>query len=367
MNSLEIITDLRHQLAQRIAERGSVPPIAPIAASPWVAMSLLQKSVRRGREDLALRAGATLFLNDPNKLWRRVGGIAFEDIGLADIDTLRVVVAALGGKRVRAQISTEWAVASFVISQMARAHKCRTADDLLMASEAHPAYAHARQELAQLPTRALLEIATGPAQIIERALALWFAIGTDRRPSKHLPPRRGEPQAAFDYLCEAGFPHSIVEIAREGFKKTGEALAPLVALLSRETRDDTTIASDELPPEKLIGEVPSWCLDIFTREGRAAFVRFLHTDCQSARWIRAHVAPARRVEFLGGIVFRVDGGLLKDRMRWPLGDELQRQYEIESAGPECNDATEIIALVRYDIELLNAVRAELFGSARHAD
>ena len=103
MNSLEIITDLRHQLAQRIAERGSVPPIAPIAASPWVAMSLLQKSVRRGREDLALRAGATLFLNDPNKLWRRVGGIAFEDIGLADIDTLGVVVAALGGKRVRAQ------------------------------------------------------------------------------------------------------------------------------------------------------------------------------------------------------------------------------------------------------------------------
>ena len=66
-------------------------------------------------------------------------------------------------------------------------------------------------------------------------------------------------------------------------------------------------------------------------------------------------------------MFRVDGGLLKDRMRWPLGDELQRQYEIESAGPECNDATEIIALVRYDIELLKAVRAELFGSARHAD
>jgi hypothetical protein len=325
----------------------------------------LQKSVRRGREELALRAGATLFLNAPDRLWRRIGGIAFEDVGLADIDTVALVTAALGGKRVRAQISTEWAVASFAISQMARARKSRTADDLLMACEAHPVYAHARQELAQRTTRALLEIATGPAPIIERALALWFAIGTDRRPSKHLPPRRGEPQAAFDYLCEAGFPHSVVEIAREGFKKTGEVLAPLVALLAGETLGDTTIASDEIPPDVMIREIPTFCLDYFSRDGRAAFARFLQTDCGSARWMRAHVAPARRVEFLGGIVFRCEGGLLKDRMRWPLGDELRRQYEIESAGPECNDAGEIMELLRNDIELLNAVRAELFGSARH--
>ena len=102
MNSLEILADLRHQLAQRIAERGSVPPIEPIGASPWVGMSLLQKSVRRGSGELALRAGATLFLSAPDRLWRRIGGIAFEDIGLADIDTVGLVAAALGGKRVRA-------------------------------------------------------------------------------------------------------------------------------------------------------------------------------------------------------------------------------------------------------------------------
>lgn len=366
MNSLEIITDLRHHLARRIAERDSVSPIAPINASPWVGMSLLQKAVRRGREDLALRAGATLFLSAPDRLWRRVGGIAFEDIGLADIDTLALVTAALGGKRVRAGLGGEWAVASFVISRMACAHKCRAADDLLMNAELNPAFVSARREFARLPTRTLLEIATGPAPIIERALALWFAIGTDRRPSKHLSSRRGEPQAAFDYLCEAGFPHSVVEIAREGFKKTGEVLAPLVALLAGETRDDTTIANDEFPPEIFIGEIPSWCLDYYSREGRAAFARFLQTNAEAARWMRAHVAPARRVEFLGGIVFRIEGGALKDRMRWPLSDELRRQYEVESAGPECGDATEIIALMRADIPVLNDLRAEVLGGQRHA-
>jgi hypothetical protein len=29
--------------------------------------------------------------------------------------------------------------------------------------------------------------------------------------------RRGEPRVVFDHLCEAGWPHSIVEVAREGF------------------------------------------------------------------------------------------------------------------------------------------------------
>ena len=40
-----------------------------------------------------------------------------------------------------------------------------------MASEVHPAFASARSEFARLPTRALLEIATGSAPITERALA----------------------------------------------------------------------------------------------------------------------------------------------------------------------------------------------------
>jgi hypothetical protein len=365
MNGPEVISHFRNQLACRIAERGSAPPIAPINASPWVAMSLLQKATRRGRDDLAQRAAATLFLNDPNKLWRRIGGIAFEDIGLAEIDTVALVTTALGGKRVRATLGGEWAVASFAISQMAQAHKCRTADDLLMNAELNPAFVSARREFAGLPMRALLNIASGSAPIIERALALWFAIGTDRRPSKHLPMRRGEPQAVFDFLCEAGFPHSVVEIAREGFRKTGEVLAPLVALLSRETRSDTTTASDEFPPEIFIGEIPAFSLDVYTREGRAAFARFLKTDAAAARWICAHVAPARRVEFLGGIVFRVEGGALKNRVRWPLGDELRRQYEIECVGPECNDAREIMGLLRDDLPILNEVRAELCGSARH--
>jgi len=92
-------------------------------------------------------------------------------------------------------------------------------------------------------------------------------------------------------------------------------LCPLVALLSCVERRATHVENDELPPEVMIGDVPSWALDIFSRDGRAAFSRFLDTDAPAARWVRCRVRPARRVAFLGHIVFRVEGGLVANRMR----------------------------------------------------
>jgi hypothetical protein len=187
-------------------------------------------------------------------------------------------------------------------------------------------------------------------------LALWYALGTDRRRST-LVSRRGEPRLVFDHLCEAGWPHSIVEVAREGFRRTREMLCPFVALLCREQRQATRIESDEFPAEVMIGDVPSWALDVYSREGRAAFARFLDTGAPAARWVRRNVRPARRVAFLGHIVFRVEGGLVARRMRWPLADDLCHQTDIGCSGPDCPNATEILDLLRNDIPLLNEARA----------
>jgi hypothetical protein len=199
-------------------------------ASPWMAMSAMQKAIRRGREDLALRAAATLLRDAPEKLWRRIGCIAFEDVGVACLDAVGLATVALAGKQVRAALGGDWAVASCIVSELCQAAKCRAADDLLMACELHPAYAEARAELPYLATGDLIAVATGQGSVKERALALWYALGTDRRRST-LVSRRGEPRLVFDYLCEIGWPHSIVEVAREGFRRTGEMLCPLVALL----------------------------------------------------------------------------------------------------------------------------------------
>jgi hypothetical protein len=150
----------REQLTQVVAEFD--PPIFnPIDVSPWIAMALLQKAIRRGHMQLALRAAATLLHQSPERLWRRIGCIAFEDVGVGDLDAVGLVTAGLAGKRFRSSNGGEWKVASFVVCRMAWAAKCRAADDLLLTSENHPDFAQARADLASRSTDDLIRT-SGP-------------------------------------------------------------------------------------------------------------------------------------------------------------------------------------------------------------
>jgi hypothetical protein len=63
------------------------------------------------------------------------------------------------------------------------------------------------------------------------------------------------------------------------------------------------------------------------------------------------------------MVFRAEGGLVDNRLRWPLGDWLRQEVDTSCSHPDCSDASEILALVRADIPRLNAIRAELLGGA----
>jgi replication-associated recombination protein RarA len=94
MNGLDILSAARQQLSGAISNF-QIPTYDPLKVSAWLAMALLQKAIRRGQEHLALRAAATLLHVSPERLWRRCGCIAFEDVGLGDLETVSVVTAAL--------------------------------------------------------------------------------------------------------------------------------------------------------------------------------------------------------------------------------------------------------------------------------
>ncbi len=365
MNGPIILNKVRQQLADEISDYREPDPV-PLPISPWLSMSALQKAIRRGEGELAQRAAATLLLGAPERLWRRCGAAAFEEIGVADLVTVSLVTAALAGKRYRATLGGEWKVASFIVDRMTSAPKCRAADDLLLTADLHPLYGRARINLATKTTRELIHIATGGAALPVRALAAWLAVGTHPRQSKHLSPRRGEPTAFFDGLCEAGLPHTAVEIAREGFRKIGEPLCPFVALLCPLARcEPSTLQDDEMPPAIMVGDVPSYAYDLYSREGRASLQMFLQGDSETARWVRDRVRPGQWVNFIGTIVFRIEGGLVRKRSTWPTGDELRRLVDVECNGPACRDATEILQLMRSDISAFNDARAQVIEGHKH--
>jgi len=334
MNKADVLSIARQQLSDANSNF-QTPTCDPLKVSPWIAMSLLQKAIRRRHEQFALRAAATLLHVSPERLWRRCGCITFEDVGVADLDTVAIVTAALAGKRNRASLGGEWRVASYIVSRMVHAPKCRAADDLLLAAEYHRDFEDTRLQFAFRSTDDLIRIATGTDPLPIRALAAWFAIGTDRRPSPRLSLRQGDPTATFNALREIIDP-AVVEIAKEGVRRTGEVLAPFVALLWPARRQQTaTIEDDEFPPEVMIGDAPGWAYDLYSREGRAALANVIEGRTDTARWVRDHIPPRQRVAFLGGIVFRVDGGLVRKRLRWKTGDELRRMVDVGCSGPHC--------------------------------
>ena len=68
MDKIHIIEHFRDQLAREVIGQGdSLPRFNPMNMSPWLAMSLMQKAIRRGRKELALQAAATLLTQAPDR------------------------------------------------------------------------------------------------------------------------------------------------------------------------------------------------------------------------------------------------------------------------------------------------------------
>jgi hypothetical protein len=170
----------------------------------------------------------------------------------------------------------------------------------------------------------------------------------------------------FDQLCEFGLPHTIVEIGRELFRRTGEPLGPFLSLLASQRQAETaTIADDDIPPATMIGQLPSWAYDRYSREGLACLQLFVHGNTETARRVRSHIPTTKRVDFIGDVLFRVEGQISKARLHWATADELRRLVDIQCAGHGCTDATEILGLMKADIPALNDVRVELLGGRNH--
>lgn len=367
MDKQDRLTRFRTALMAAVMDRPPLPPFQPFTTSPWIAMSLMQKAIRRGDSHIALSAAASLLEMAPQRLWRRIGCIAFEDIGVADLECVGLVTAALTRKAMRKQLGGEWTVASLVVEKMANANKNRSADDLLMTVEQLAHLASERSWFATMPEQRLREIILGCPDLHKRALALWYLMGTTRWTSNVLAERKGNCDMAFSTLAEHGVSPTVLAITEMGFRKTGEMLAPFMAILTLENDiRGKAIRNDTLPTIGLAGHIPSYALDTHTREGKQAFARFLNTNAETARWINENRPKEARLRLLGELVFRVEGGQLIRRSAGQAADDLRNQYEIGCLGMPPEEATTLLALMRKDIGQLNACRAQMMAAAKKA-
>lgn len=356
MTEIQNLEQAREDLVELLA-RHQVPTPEPIDVSPWIAMSLLQKAVRRSEERYALQSAATLLHQHPDRFWKRCAGIAFEDIGVANPALLAIVMAALDGKRFRASIGGEWAVASLVVSKLVHSAKCRAADDLLMLADRHPDFAQARKSFAVMPSSELFGIVDSGECLAERVIAAWYSAGAFWRTSTGLTPRRGSAATLFQHLAR-DCSSSAVELARRGYARGAGMLSLCFLLLLHERRHDgDRLLDDKFPPAQTIGNIPGWSLDLYSQEGRASLNSFCNSRCKTSEWLHSHVR-VNRLGTLGGLLFRVEGGLVSRRLIWDQAESLRRAMDFEAHGlaPAC--AEEGLSLLSSEIDLLNIVRQQ---------
>ncbi|HEY9080480.1 hypothetical protein [Magnetovibrio sp.] len=364
MNSSHILELNRSELAELIlVHRRDTPTFRPQSINPWMAMSLMQKAIRRGEVKWALTGAATLLQDSPERLWRRLGITAFEDIGVGDFDAVALTTAGLTGKVWRKGVGGEWAVASFLVQRLCRSVKCRAADDLAMVCMEHPSLEADRIEFAVLSTPDLMEIVTSEDTLSRRSLALWFVMGTDRYRGDGLQKRRGEPQAVMDALCDHGYPDTVVEVCREGLKKTGEILPAFIPLLWRELEhSDSHVEPDNMPPEKIINGVPSWAYGFHTRDGKSSLRAFRNMDCETTRWLKDAVPAKDHGWVLGELLFRVESGGVDQRLQWTAGNCIRHMADFETHGIAEAEAKTGLALFRKDLPLLNEARHNVISN-----
>ncbi len=353
-----LVTGLEEALAKA---KEPTPPI-PLATDRYVGLSALQKAIRRGEEDLALRSAMNLMIGGPHAIWRRLGIIAFEDIGVGNIDAVGWATVLVGKPEVRKRLGGEWRVAEFLIRTLCRSAKCRATDDLVHLIERDPALTDLRDELPGLSLRDRIRLATNCTGGIEaQALAAWVSIGSDKITSYALAEVPGCPENTFDALRDADYPGSAVEIGRMGLKRTGCIIAAMFPLLygARGTEKHPT-QDDPFPTETMIGPVPSWALDVHTRGGLAAFGRYRRRSDRMKAFLIEHADPSANLNRLvGGLVFHIESGMLQNRLIWGEGTRLRHAADLMQVGLPPEAVPEAFSILRGEIDLLNRCRADV--------
>lgn len=341
-----------------LASDRTVPTVEPLPVSPWVAMSAMQKGIRRGDVDLATRAAATLLKSDPAKLWRRLVGIVFEDVGLGSLETVRLVIAATD-RSARQQFGGDWPVAFLLVEQMAISPKDRATDDLLWTVAQHHELEELRASLAGADLTEHLSRISERGALLGAALSVLHAAGV--RWTGQVAGKTASAAATFDAMRDAGADPEIVALAEQGFRKTREALPVLLPMLTLALPSGVLPAQDDEFPPVVIGcnGLPTYVYDAFSWEGKSALSRFLKRNTVTGRWLRRHVPAERRMAVLAGGLFRIEGGLVRQRVQWPCAMTLKWLADSGFHNMKLTNPAGFLAMVREDLPTIDEERSHV--------
>lgn len=335
--------------------------LTPLDADKYIAMSLLQKAIRRGEFGYAYTSALNLMNLNARAFWRRLMIIAFEDIGVANIDLIGRVTTVAGDKRLRQSLGDDRQVAATLIYEMCTSAKDRSTDDILEYVERAPVMTNLMADLAEADMSERLTCATDCASPLSHraAAALAAAIGLPSDMAVH-----GEKIACangyFDALTEAGFDPLCVELSRLGLRRSGVSLPVFLPLLDRGLKSEqVTEQDDAFPPETLISGIPSWTYNGHTRVGLAAFRAYGQRSAAMRDFLAEYAnGELSKSKTVGALVFPLESGQMTRRLHWPTGDRIRSAIEKLGWGIPDHAVSIGAQILLEDFDLLNECRVE---------
>lgn len=362
-------SDHLHQAkTQLTAQIGSSSIVAgkPIPADPWVVSSLLQKAIRRGETEFALRAALTLHQSRGTAIWRRLMVIAFEDIGIGSVETVLMTVAAASDAGFRKSHGGDTRLAVAVSGLLAKAPKDRSADHLAGAQD-HPALIEFARAMANSSTKCrLAKVRDGAAPLVERAIAVALGSGMI---SQAVVPTKADALGLLDTFRQLGVPEDLVVASAIAAAKTREPITLMVPLLwlSAEASKRRQVLDCSVPQLVVAGEVPLYALDEHTRLGRQAIRRFA-VENDAVRACLERLVPAGCwVRSANVAAFYADAAPVARRLAWDQSDRLEAfgiARDLMHAGAPAEAIAPLLSAARANLGHLNELRTQVLARAQ---
>lgn len=349
-------TALAHAIVETLAvEIGEqpAPPFDPLPCDSWIARSVMQKCIRRGMLEFALRAAAQLALIDRRTLWRRLLITALEDLGPKHLETTAKIVFGWSARGRLSPRSGAWPLVAELIRQCCAGSQAQVANDLWNIGQHHPSVAHVRRRLCgaagrdylnlyeeqegNLFGRAAVVIAGSEAVICGRGLGAEDLCGWSASSQSEL--------ARITYT--------------EAFRLTRVPLAPLLLLVAP-TEAVQSVARSDVLPVSWNGLIPTFAIDQYTRAGKASLSDFSRVSEPWQVFVRQQgLSNAQGASALAELVFRLDGAALTGRDQQESWLNLRAVSMVLGSGIKPTFVHEGLGILRAQLPAIDRMRSKV--------
>ena len=334
----------------------------PLPCDSFVARSAMQKAIRRGSKEIALRAAATVMLTNSAIVWRRLLVTALEDLGIHQIELLIRIAAAIERRRFGHHLKDEWPLIAQLVVECCEANRCQAANDLHNLSLNSSDYDGFRSASANLLPRDLIAMASDPSRdLIERNIAIVTCLGADHAPWS-LQRTMVEPEAIIAAVGRNVNP-AVRAIYAWAFRKSRLPLATSSLLLvSAEGGVEVKPCAfdDDVPEFTWVHGVPGFAFDQYTRGGRRVIADYVDvSDAWRLFGSKLHLSKSAEKAAAGELLFRVEGAVVSRRSSWDGARVLSQLSRTVGCHLPKDAVEDGLRIVRSELRVINQLRYSL--------